>query len=122
MNGGLLAGISGFRRRKSSAMAFSSEVATGSREENASRKTESRLIRGGSSAQQPADDPRGIIHRRDHPGIVEPRRSDHAKHADDMAGAVAVGRDDGGRAGQRKQFVFRSDENPHAVGAVPASP
>src|SRR6202022_1447373 len=117
--GELLARISCFKRRKSSATAFSSEVDTGSHEENASKK-KPKPTWGGSSAQHPADDARCIIHRRNDPGIVKPRRPDHAENADDMTRGIAVGRDDGGRAGQRKQLVLRSDENPHALGAFRA--
>src|SRR5450759_6326 len=92
------------------------------------RVTKTRRIKTGSgpvwvrsAAQHPADDARGIINRRDHPGIIQPRWPDHAENTDDMTRGIAVGRDDRGRAGQRKQLVFRSDENPHAFGAFRAS-
>src|SRR5262249_51716730 len=48
----------------------------------------------------------GIIHHRDHPRVIEPRRTDHAEDADDAAGAVAVGRDDGGGTREREQLVL----------------
>src|SRR5665213_2244257 len=80
-----------------------------------------RTLWAASTAQYPADDARGVIHRRDHPRIIKPGRPDHAENADDMAGGVAIGRDNGGRAGQRKQLVFRADENPYAFGALGAA-
>src|SRR5450432_296461 len=52
------------------------------------------------TAQHPADDARSVIHGRNHPGIVKPRRSDHAEDADDAPRSVAVGRDDGRGTGQ----------------------
>ena len=75
-------------------------------------------LSGVQAAQYPADDPGRIIHRRNHPCIVQPRRPDHAEDADDAARGIAIGRDDGGGTGQRKQLVFRSDENPHAFGML----
>ena len=60
----------------------------------------------------------GIIHRRNDARIIQPRRADHAEHADDVAGAVAIGRDDGRGAGQREQLVLRADEDAHALGAA----
>src|SRR3981081_605197 len=93
-------GISCFKRRKSSA--------TGP-------------VQVRSPAQHPADNARGVIHRRDDPGIVEPRWPDHAENADNMTRAIVVGGNNGRGTGQRKQLVFRSDENPHAFGALGAA-
>src|SRR6185437_1412190 len=47
----------------------------------------------------------------------EPGWPDHADDADDATLAVAVWRDDGGRARQRKQLVFRADEDAHPFAA-----
>src|ERR1700752_5209335 len=95
-----LAGISCFRDRKSSAHD---------------------PVRAGSAAQHLAHDARGIVHRRYHPGIVEPGRADQAENSYYMAGAVAIGGDYGGGARQREQLVLRPDENSHAFGAFRAT-
>src|ERR1043166_9429797 len=68
--------------------------------------------------QQPAHHLGGIVDHRDDARVVEPGRADHAEHPDDAAGAVAIGRDDGGGAGQREQLVLRDDEARHALGAL----
>ncbi len=80
-----------------------------------------RILTWSYAAQQPADHPRGVIDHRDDPRVVEPGRADDAEHADDVAGAVAIGRDDGRRAGQREQLVLRADEDAHAIGALGAA-
>ena len=41
--------------------------------------------------------------------------------ADDVASAVAIGRDDGGRTGQRKQLVLGTNKDAHAIRAVGAA-
>src|SRR5262249_61850762 len=60
----------------------------------------------------------GVIHHRNNPRIIEPRRADDAQHADDAAGAVAIGRNDGRGARKRKQLVLRADEDTCAFGAL----
>src|SRR6185369_2399755 len=62
-----------------------------------------------------------VIDHRDHPGIIEPGGSDHADHADDPAGIVTVGGDDGGGARQREQIVLRADEDAGAIGVFGAA-
>src|SRR5260370_17720008 len=71
-----------------------------------------------SSADELAHALGGIIHHRDHPCIIEPRRADHAENADDAAGALAVRRDDGGGAREREQLVLRADKDMGALGAL----
>src|SRR5262249_46997717 len=70
------------------------------------------------SAEEFANDLGGIIHHRDYPRIIEPRRANHAEYADDTAGAITVRRDDGGGSREREQFVLRADEDPSAFRAL----
>src|SRR5207237_1330627 len=79
------------------------------------------LISPPRSRQQPAHHLGGVVDHRDDSRVVEPGRADHAEHPDDAAGAVAIRRDDGGRAGQREQLVLRADENAHPLGAFGAA-
>src|SRR5215472_4338483 len=75
----------------------------------------------GSAAKQLTDDLGGIVDHRHDAGVVEPGRSDDAENADDLPGRVVIRRNDGGRAGQRKQLVFRTDKHPHALGLLGAA-
>src|SRR5262249_45271570 len=64
---------------------------------------EPRVVVPSSSADKFAHDLGGIIHHRDYPRVIEPRRANHAEYADDTAGAITVGRDDGGGSREREQ-------------------
>ena len=74
-----------------------------------------------SAAQDAAHDAGGIVNCRYDPRIIEPGGADHSQNAHDMAGGVAIGCDDGVGTRQREQFVFRADENPHALGLFRAA-
>src|SRR5437899_2947021 len=71
--------------------------------------------------QEPAHHLGGVVDHRDDACVVEPGRADHAEHPDDAAGAVAIGRDDGGGTGEREQLVLRADEDAHPLGALGAA-
>src|SRR5580704_12918113 len=58
---------------------------------------------GPSPPEQLAHDLGGVVHHGDDAGVVQPRRADHAEHADDAAGGVVIGRHDGRGTGQREQ-------------------
>ena len=77
--------------------------------------------RGIYPVEQLADHLGGVVDHRDDAGVVQPGRADHADHADDAAGAVVIGRDDGRGARQREQLVLRADEDAHALGALGAA-
>ena len=63
---------------------------------------------------------RRIIDHRHDAGVVEPRRPDHAEHADDALLAVAERRRDHRRAGEREELVLRTDEDAHALAVLGA--
>ena len=71
-----------------------------------------------SPPEQLAHDLGGVVHHGDDAGVVEPGRPDHAEHADDAAGGVVIGRDDGRGTRQREQLVLRADENPDPFGLL----
>src|SRR6266704_4050970 len=76
--GELLAGISCFRRKNQAPWRFQARwLPVRVKKTRQKRRCPARI--GGSPAQHAADDPRGIIHRRNDPGIVKPRRPDHAR-------------------------------------------
>src|SRR5262245_46357184 len=54
-----------------------------------------RPIAGQSTRQQAAYDLGGVVNHGDDPGIVQTGRPDHADHADDSTGTVAIRCDDG---------------------------
>src|SRR5215472_12602342 len=70
----------------------------------------------GSTAEQLTNNFRRVVDHRDDAGVVEPGRTDDAENADDLSGRVVIGGDDGRGAGQRKQLVFRTNKDAHALG------
>src|SRR5436190_12106545 len=61
------------------------------------------------SSDEPPDHLRGVIHHRDDPGIVDPRRADDADGADDLLAAVGVGRHHHRTPGDAEQRVLGAD-------------
>src|SRR6516225_3582069 len=74
-----------------------------------------------STAEQFTNDFCRVVDHRHDAGIVEPGWTDDAENADDLSGRVVIGGDDGRGAGQRKQLVFRADEDAHAFGLLGAA-
>src|SRR6266513_706416 len=70
------------------------------------------------SSDEPPDHLRGVIHHRDDPGIVDPRRADDPDRADDLLAAVLVRRDDDRTAGDAEEMAVGADKNLHPVGPL----
>src|SRR5207302_4245644 len=69
-------------------------------------------------SDEPPDHLRGVIHHRDDPGIVDPRRADDPDRADDLLAAVQVRRDDDRTAGDAEEMAVGADKNLHPVGPL----
>src|SRR5262249_28337688 len=76
------------------------------------------VIAVSSPADQLAHDLGGIIHHPHHPCVVKPGGADQAETAEEAPGAVGVGGNKGGRAGERERFVPRADKDTGALGTL----
>ena len=75
---------------------------------------------GSARALEVAEHLRGVFDHGHDSSVVQPRRADDPEHAGDAPIARAQRRGDHRRAGQRKQLVFRSDEDFHALALLGA--
>src|SRR5207302_863049 len=74
-------------------LSFMMSGISGQMRQKSSRNPQNQV--GPLAAHQLAYDLGGVIDHRDDPRIVQSRRTDHADHPDDAAGAVVIQRDDG---------------------------
>src|SRR5437763_6114108 len=70
------------------------------------------------SSDEPPDHLRGVIHHRDDPGLVDPRRADDPDRADNLFAAVLVRRNDDRAAGDPEQVTVGADKDLHPFGPL----